>query len=221
MIEVIQKGDNVAAGKALTDFCVQYHPAIKAFILRRGYSPEAADDLVQEFFKTRILERWNDKDSFVHSALRGQGKFRCFLSQVVIRFLQDNTKATNAQKRGGKLQPVSVEALAETGQTLPGAVDSDCGQEFDLEYARFVIQLAAANLKHADHHLAVLSGKKPQSEVAEALGLTAGTFKVNHHRFRERFGQAIREVVKNAVGDDKDEVNEEIRYLMSLFERAL
>jgi DNA-directed RNA polymerase specialized sigma24 family protein len=221
VIQVIQKGDETAAARALEDFCLQYRGAIYGFIRRRGYGHERAEDLVQEFVQSRLLEKWNESDSFVHRAQRQQGKFRSFLSHVLIRFLQDTARADGAISAGGKAEHVSMEVLAESGHTLPGTVEADCGREFDLEFARTIIELATQNLKHSDHHLAVLMGKKQQGEVARELGMTEPTFRVNHLRFRQRFGEAIRDEVKKVVGDDENEVNEEIRYLMSLFEGVL
>src|SRR5207244_480811 len=92
VIQVIQRADAAGAAIALEESCQQYRDAIYSFIRRRGYSHEHAEDLVHEFFKTRILEKWKDRESFVHEAQRGK-KFRSFLSHVLIRFLQDQTKA--------------------------------------------------------------------------------------------------------------------------------
>src|SRR5205823_3242462 len=147
---------------------------IYGVIRRRGYSHEQAEDLVQEFSETRLLQKWNERESFVHKADRAYGKFRSFLSQVLIRFLQDKTKSANVIKAGGRIEHVSAEVmaeLAESGHTLPGSIHADLGREFDLEYARVVIDLATQHLKHVDHHLAVLMGKKRRAKVAEALGM--------------------------------------------------
>jgi RNA polymerase sigma factor (sigma-70 family) len=221
VIQVIQQGDGAAADQALEQFCQQYQGAIYAFIRRRGYSHERAQDLVQDFLKSRIVEKWGERDSFVHRARRGEGKFRAFLSHVLIRFLQDKSRAERTITAGGKAEHVSAELLAESGHLLPGTTETDGGREFDLEFARTLLELATKSLKHADHHLAVLMGNKTQAEVAQELGISDGAFRVSHLRFRQRLGEAIRQEVQNTVGDNEAEVNEEIRYLMSLFEHAM
>lgn len=81
--------------------------------------------------------------------------------------------------------------------------------------------MAIRNLKYANHHLAILKGQKQPAEAAKELGMSDGAFRVSHLRFRQRFGEAIRAEIRNLVGDDENEVNEEIRYLMSLLERLV
>jgi RNA polymerase sigma factor (sigma-70 family) len=221
VIQAMQKGDEKAAGDALEEFCKQYRGAIYGFIRRRGYGHERTEDLVHEFFQSKLLQKWSERSSFVHRARRDAGKFRSFLSHVVIRFLQDKSRSEAAVTAGGQAEHVSTESMEESGHTLPGEAEAEYARDFDLQYARAVIDMAVHNLKHANHHLAVLMGRKTHSEVAQELRISEDTFRVNHHRFRRRFGEAIREVVKGAVGEDENEVNEELRYLMSLFEKAL
>jgi DNA-directed RNA polymerase specialized sigma24 family protein len=221
IMQVIQNGDGNSAERALEQFCRQYRNAIYGFIRRRGYSHERSDDLVQEFLTSRIFQKWTDQDSFLHRARRNDGRFRAFLSHVLIRFLQDKSREEHSIKAGGKVEHVSSEQLAESGQVLPDVSQAEAGRQFDLEFARTIIDLATKTLKHSDHHLAVLMGKKQQAAVAEELGMSDGAFRVSHLRFRQRFAEAIRDEVKNAVSDDENEVNDEIRYLMSLFEQLL
>ena len=219
VITAMREKDSAAAASALEAFCQQYRDAIYGFIRRRGYSHERAEDLVQEFLLSKLLEKWQDGDSFVHRAQRERGKFRAFLSHVVIRFLQDRARTEGGITAGGKAEHLSVEALAETGQVLPGEVEAECGREFDLAFAQAVIAAATRNLKHADHHLAVLKRQRLQADVAKEVGLSEEAFRVSHLRFRQRFGEALRQEVQNYAGDDDREVDEEIRYLMSLFAR--
>jgi RNA polymerase sigma factor (sigma-70 family) len=221
VIQVIQQGADPQAAAALEQFCRQYRGAIYNFIHRRGYSHERAEDLTHEFLETRILEKWSLRDSFLHRAQRDQGRFRSFLSHVLIRFLQDKSRSGRAITTGGQVEHVSTESMAETGQILPGAVEADPSRGFDVEFARTILELATKNLRNSDHHLAVLMSKKPQPAVAEELGMSDATFRVNHLRFRQRLAEAIRLEIRNVVGDDENDVNEEIRYLMSLFENIV
>src|SRR5262249_16323269 len=162
---------------------------------------------------------WERRDSFVHQARRDVSKFRCFLSQVLIRFLQDQVRTEATIRAGGKVEHVSVEVIVESGQSLPGSVQDESAHSFHLEFARTIIQLATRNLTYADHHLAILKGQKQHAQAAKELGISDGAFRVAHFRFRQRFGEAIREEIRNVVGCDENEVNEEIRYLMTLLER--
>jgi len=48
--------------------------------------------------------------------------------------------------------------------------------------------------------------------------MTENSVKQMHHQFRQRLGAAIRAEAERTVGPNPSEVDEEIRYLMSLFE---
>src|SRR5262245_47923975 len=58
---------------ALSRLCQSYWFPIYAFVRKRGYSPELAQDLTQAFFAT-FLEK-----SHLAKAARERGRFRCFL----------------------------------------------------------------------------------------------------------------------------------------------
>jgi hypothetical protein len=46
------------AQQALESLCTGYWPAVHAFICRRGYPPEAAEDLTQGFFARLLEKEW-------------------------------------------------------------------------------------------------------------------------------------------------------------------
>src|SRR6478672_6638106 len=62
---------------ALSRLCQSYWFPIYAFVRKRGYSPEQAQDLTQEFFAA-FLEK-----NHVAKAARERGRFRCFLMTLV------------------------------------------------------------------------------------------------------------------------------------------
>src|SRR5262245_52182995 len=67
--------------QALVTLCETYWPPLYAYIRRRGYPVEEAQDLVQEFF-ARLLEK-----EAVVKADPGRGKFRSFLLSSLNHFL--------------------------------------------------------------------------------------------------------------------------------------
>ncbi len=79
------------ARKSLPD----YWPPLYAYVRRRGYLPEDAQDLTQAFF-ARLLER-----NAVASVAPGKGRFRSFLLTSLNHFLADEWDKARALKRGG------------------------------------------------------------------------------------------------------------------------
>src|SRR5262249_57591200 len=103
---VIDGGGNhssVDRAGALERLCEGYWYPVYAFIRRRGYLPEQAQDLTQEFF-LRILD-----GAFFERANPEKGRFRSFLLGAVQNFLSDATDREKSQKRGGGVLPFSLD----------------------------------------------------------------------------------------------------------------
>src|ERR1017187_4736823 len=90
------------SAEALNALCAAYWFPVYAFIRRRGYSREAAEDLSQEFF-ARILEH-----DTLSGARRERGKFRSFLLASLTNFLANEWDRSQAQKRGGGAAAVQL-----------------------------------------------------------------------------------------------------------------
>jgi DNA-directed RNA polymerase specialized sigma24 family protein len=218
LIGVIQQGDDQSAWRALAQFCELYRPAIRNFFLRRGCGPEEADDYTQAFFASRILQGWDRREGFLHTAQRGgAARFRSFLSHVLWRFLQDEWKKRATLKAGAGVQHVPLDEL-DLADDRPGAdAFSRFGREFDRVFALEIIRRAAERSRHSQHLLAHLRGDLTQEQAAHELGLTANAFKQAYHRFRQRLALDLWEEVARLAGPDEKEVRAEIEYLMSLF----
>ena len=88
---------NALAGP-LPDVLARLH----AFVRRRGFPPQDAEDLTQEFF-ARLLEH-----NWIARADAQKGRFRTFLLTALNRFLAGEWDKSRAQKRGGGQPPVSA-----------------------------------------------------------------------------------------------------------------
>lgn len=218
IIEVIQGEDDTAAQRALAEFCALYRPAVYNFFRRRGRSHAEAEDMTQAFFASRILEHWNDRKGFLHIAeRRGEGKFRCFLSHVLWRFLCDEYKKQANLKSGGGAVHVPLEDADLTGKCTDEKAFESFGREFDRVFALEIIRKAAGRSCHSKHLMAHLRGEISQAECALQLGLTENAFKQAYHRFRERLTADLLEEVKKSAGPDENAIRAEIEYLISLF----
>src|SRR5205814_5904549 len=95
------------ASQALDRLCRLYWSPLYAYVRRRGYRPEEAQDLTQEFF-ARLLRR-ND----LAQVKPELGRFRSFLLASMKHFLANEWDAAQTWKRGGGQQ-----RLAWDDQTL-------------------------------------------------------------------------------------------------------
>src|SRR3982074_1066538 len=100
---------------ALADLCKLYWYPLYAFVRRRGYSAEDAQDLTQGFFLS-LLDR---------KALRQvtplKGKFRSFLLASVRNYLSDQFDRGRSLKRGGNIEfvPLDFESGDERYRSEP------------------------------------------------------------------------------------------------------
>ena len=143
-------------------------------------------------------------------------RFRIFLGTALANFHIDWRRAAIAEKRGGG-KVISLNELVESGVQVTDPTPVGWERQFDLGYARTLLQRTTQSLRHCSQNIALLTRRKTQAEVAVELGITENAVKQMHHQFRRRFGESIRAEVERTVGPDPAVVDEEIRYLMSLF----
>ena len=91
---------------ALAQLCERYWYPLYAYVRRHGHGRDEAQDLTQSFF-ARILEK-----KIVAEADRGRGRFRCFLLSSLRNFLANEWNYARAEKRGGGLRIISLDADA-------------------------------------------------------------------------------------------------------------
>jgi RNA polymerase sigma factor (sigma-70 family) len=207
---------------ALAELCEAYWYPLYSFARRRGCDHEDASDLAQAFF-VHLIEK---------HALEGltpaQGRFRSFLLASFKNFQSDARQRAQARKRGGDLIriPWDAEVLEVRYQAASSAGD-DPEQLFARQWALTVIERARLRLRaqYDDagraHEFDVLSpylapehAEASTAELARALGTTEGAARVVLHRFRRRFGSALRAEVASTV-ENPDEIEPELRYLLS------
>src|SRR3954468_24046326 len=80
---------------ALAGLCGAYWQPLYAYVRRRGYSVEDAQDLTQSYF-SRLLEK-----RFLDQADGRRGRFRSFLLASLKNFIVNEWHHEHAQKRGG------------------------------------------------------------------------------------------------------------------------
>ena len=206
---------------ALEKLCRAYWSPLYYYLRRDGRSSHEAEDLTQAFF-ARLLER----NSFA-AATPERGRFRSFLLTALKNFVVNEWRSRHAEKRGGHLQILSLDA-----QTTEGYYVADPGAHlkpevlFDKQWALTVIERVLDRLRSeyaaigkADlfedlkYFLAAKKGT-PHADLAAKHGITASAIGVAIHRLRQQYAQLLREEIAATV-NDPSEIDDEIRYLIS------
>lgn len=214
--------DTTQANAALANLCQTYWHPLYAYVRRRGYSPEDAEDLTQGFFAV-LLER-----KAVATVSPDKGRFRSFLLASLNHFLSDEWDKARAQKRGhGKVISFDTETAESWLDQMPSQ-NLTPEKAFELRWA--ITLLEQVYRKLAEEHrqqgkgelfdalrttLAGASASAPYAELAVRLGMTAGAVKVAVHRLRQRYRALLRETIANTVASEA-EVEEELRYLLRI-----
>jgi RNA polymerase sigma-70 factor (ECF subfamily) len=206
---------------ALAMLCEKYWYPLYAFVRRRGYSVEQAQDLTQEFL-ARVLER-----RYFERADRNKGRFRTFLLSCLTCFLLDAADHRQALKRGGSHSPIPLEAWKgeELYQREP-AHNETPEKIFERRWAlallervlarlrdEFVSNGDAAHFERLKVFLLGLDGDVRYAELARELQTTEGALKVAIHRLRKRYREVFRAEIAETVSDARD-IDGEIRYLV-------
>jgi RNA polymerase sigma-70 factor (ECF subfamily) len=220
------EGGSEQAKTALESLCVAYWYPIYVYVRRKGYGPDDAQDLTQEFFAQLIAKNQ------LRLADRGKGKFRTFLLAVLDYFIAREWSRAHRQKRGGQFSFVSLDQLApEERYRLEPADQSTPETIFARQWALTVLRETMATLQkecEANGKAALLrevkgllSGERPTAVytgISERLGMEEGAARVAVHRLRQRYGAVLREEIRKTV-NETSEVDKELAYLMGVLSR--
>ena len=222
---VIAAGDAVSpqAELALAELCRAYWYPLYAYVRRKGYNAEDAEDLTQEFF-ARLLSR-----NYLRVADRNRGRFRSFLLGSLEHFLAREWTRAHAQKRGSGRPMLSLDHIAgESRYQLEPVDELTPDKIFNRRWATTVLDQAMCRLRNecAEHDKedllrlveGLLSGEKGEAryaEIAASLNMSEGALKVAVHRLRQRYGELVRTEIARTV-TTPEEAGEELRYLFAV-----
>ena len=215
-----QTSQSQAAG-ALAELCEAYWPPLYAFLRRRGYPPEEAQDLTQGFF-ARLLETGS-----IRTADPARGRFRSFLLTALKRYVINEHERSTTARRGGGHAHLSLDFdEAERVYTREPSTDETPDRLFDRRWAMIALDRALQRLRAeyiglgqaslADALLPYLTDTgelPPYRMVAARLDISEGAVKVAVHRMRHRYGGILRsEIAETVLGGE--EVEAELRELL-------
>jgi DNA-directed RNA polymerase specialized sigma24 family protein len=213
-----QRGEDCR--EALARLCEQYWYPVYAYVRRRGYVAEEAQDLTQDFF-VRILE-----GRYLDRADRNRGRFRSFLLNSCKFFLSDQADRASAQKRGGgAILPFEV-ATGEHRYRFEPLDNETPDAIFERNWAVALLNRVVSRLKdeYSQHgspgdfeKLKVFllgQSEVPYAQLAREMGATEGGLKVAVHRLRKRYRMLFQNEIAQTVADPA-EVDSEISFLIS------
>jgi RNA polymerase sigma-70 factor (ECF subfamily) len=215
-------GPHRAEGRsALVSLCENYWYPLYAYLRRRGYPADQAQDLTQEFF-IRVLE-----GRYLDRADPEKGRFRSFLLTSLKFFIADEEDRRRAHKRGGgMLVPLEFSVGEERYQREP-AHDETPERIFERRWALSVLDRVVEKLRnefilhgrpeHFDRLKGFLLGRSdaPYAALAREMNTSEGALKVAIHRLRKRYRELFRQEIADTVADPS-EVESELRFLAAV-----
>jgi RNA polymerase sigma-70 factor (ECF subfamily) len=215
------------ARSALVSLCEKYWYPLYAYLRRRGYAPDQAQDLTQEFFM-RVLE-----GRYLDRADPEKGRFRSFILTSLKFFAADEQDRQRAQKRGGaaavSFEFSSGESGEERYQREPGHNETP-DRIFERRWALSVLERVLDRLRdefvqhgrpeNFERMKVFLLGQSeaPYADLAREMNTSEGALKVAIHRLRKRYRELLRQEIADTVADPA-EVESELRYLAAVLTR--
>jgi RNA polymerase sigma factor (sigma-70 family) len=223
---VVAAGDphGKEARSALGSLCEHYWYPLYAYLRRRGYPADRAQDLTQEFF-IRVLE-----GRYLDRADPEKGRFRSFILTSLKFFVADEADRDRAQKRGGgTVEPLEFPSGEQRYQREP-AHDETPERIFERRWALTVLDRVVERLReefvqhgrpeHFDRLKVFLLGQSvaPYAALACEMNTSEGALKVAIHRLRKRYRELFRQEIADTVADPA-EVESELRFLAAVLSR--
>jgi RNA polymerase sigma-70 factor (ECF subfamily) len=219
--------DSPQASEALETLCRAYWYPLYLYVRRRGYGPEDAQDLTQDFF-ARFLE----KGSF-NLADPSRGRFRTFLLKSLQHFLADDWKRAHRAKRGGGTVELPLDGVVAEARYAAELTDTRSPERaYEQRWALTLLEQVLGRLREdyarvgkarlfeaLQDFLWGPDGSVSYAALAQDLATTEGALRVAVHRLREHYRDRLRAEVAHTVSNP-GEVDAELRYLIGVISGA-
>ena len=214
--------DPATVDAALDELCRAYWGPIYAFLLQSGRSHAEAQDLTQEFLEMVVRQR------LLERADRASGKLRSWLLSALRNFLSNARRYEMRQKRGSGTYffPLdSDDVIPELKRAVSKELSPD--EAFDRAWVavllRRVLDVLAQQYRDAGRQSEfeallpwlVETGDESQTDAAAKAEMTPANFRVQLHRLRGRYRQALRQEV-TATLDREEDYDQELDYLFRI-----
>ncbi|MBM3778522.1 MAG: sigma-70 family RNA polymerase sigma factor [Acidimicrobiia bacterium] len=223
-LKVLRQGAETNKPAVIGELFARYRGPILAFLRRRGYSTERAEDLVQDFFLYCLDERVFEK------ADPERGRFRNLMLRALTFFAAKQHRHDTAQMRAPDGGFTSIESGGGDGEPLQVPADSATPEaEFTRAWAESLITRVLTTLRekmqgdgHAAHfdiflHRMIepaLSGAVPpsQAELARKHGITEKEVSNRLVTAKRAYQRRLRAEIATYARSE-DEIEDEIREL--------
>ncbi len=214
---------NVAdATEGLRQLAVNYWRPLYLYLRKAGESHADAEDSVQGFFEAAL------GSGFFSHVEREGGLFRSYLLSSLERWRSRRAVREGAQKRGGRVEHVPLDGMAELEVAADANPETDPRRAYDRLWASEMVTRTMDKLR-ADHVRrrregwfealsAVLPGRgelRPYAELAVELGSTEGAVKVAVFQLRKDFVAQLKAEIRSTVLTNED-AEEELRHLVAV-----
>ena len=211
-----------AARVALQSLCQTYWYPLYAYLRRRGFAVEDAQDVTQSFIASLL-----EKNSFARADPE-LGRFRSFLLGSLKKFVIDWQRHRQAQKRGSETSIFSIDATkAESRYELEPVDVMTPERIFARRWALTLLETALDGLARSyaqkqqtdlfnalRPHLNGDSDATNYKEIADSLAMTEGAVKAAAHRLRKRYRRQLQDLIAETV-TGPDELKSELNELFS------
>jgi RNA polymerase sigma-70 factor (ECF subfamily) len=210
--------DRKEARSALVSLCEGYWYPLYAYLRRRGYPADQAQDFTQDFFMHVLEGRYLDR------ADPEKGRFRSFLLTSLKFFVADQADRRRAQKRGGGVVVALDSSSGEERYQREPAHHETPERIFERRWALSVLDRVVEKLReefvhhgrpeHFERLKVFLLGHSdaPYAALAREMNTSEGALKVAIHRLRKRYRELFRQEIADTVADPA-EVESELRFL--------
>ena len=193
------------------------------FLRRSGKQTDEAEDLIQGFF-ARLIE----KKTLEHLEGPERGRFRNFLLVCLKRYIAGEWQKSQAQRRGGGKQQLSLDfQAADQRYQIEPFHELTPETAFDRSWALDVIDRGLESVSEAwtaagksdrfemlKVYLSASQESPSYRDVSEKMGVSEGALRVMVHRLRADFRQAICDIVADTL-ESGDLLEDEINHLFS------
>ncbi|QDU75395.1 RNA polymerase sigma factor [Bremerella volcania] len=209
---------------AIGVICEKYWYPVYAFIRRRCSDPYQAEDLTQAFFEKVLARR------MFRAADPDKGRFRSYVLASVRNFMASHFAAASSQRQGGGQRALPIDMLvAEDLYCRNRTTTSSPEEEFDRAWAITLLETAIDRLRDEYAQKQQLqrfellmpilqSCPLDYAAISNALEIDAAAARKAASRFRQRYGQLLREEISSTLSET-DDIEEEICWIIGRFAR--
>ncbi len=202
----LAKANSDEGQRALGELCEAYYEPVVAYLRTVFRDADAAREMSHAFF-TEMLG-----GGTIHKADRGRGRFRSYLLGAVKHFVAHHREAARRMKRGGGMEPVSLDD--DEAAAVPDVRQLPPDLEFDRQWAMTVIARSMEALRvecvaggRGDFFTAahgILNGHVShgdQTALASTCGMNFDSFRMAVSRLKKRLRACVKAEVAGTLED--------------------